>query len=267
MKGGGIIGILGGSLGTALLAKGMKSGGSALLGSLLQTAVGASGGKGSGKGAGGGKSGGVAESLLDAAVSGLSSGKGGGKGAGQGGRGGGSGKGASGRGSGAGSGKGRGKGGRQEDSPLSELLEKTMDALESRAAERREGRAERTTEAEGAVIEMTAAEQGEAEGVAMGSPAPEERPSADERREKALCRIDEATVSAIPGRVRLRHPAFCEPAVQALRSGLLAAGMDEAAFNAKTGSILLTYDAAAMGAPDFLEAVLPLGEFLLDWQG
>ena len=222
MKGGGILGILGGTLGAALLSKGMQAGGAAILGSVLKTAAGATLGKSGGRG---GK-GGLGESMLRSA---FVSGKG-------------RGKGTSGRGVEKGASRGSGQGAHAQDAPsLATLVEKTMEALASR-------------------------ETRPAEVFFEDKVRPIESESA-QRREQALRLLEEATVSAVPGRVRLRHPAFREPALQALRPALLAAGMSEAVFNAKTGSILLTYGADAFSGDELFAVLLPLGEFLLDWQG
>lgn len=70
------------------------------------------------------------------------------------------------------------------------------------------------------------------------------------------------------GRVRLRHPLFRETQEFDGLRRLLCEGtaIDDASFNAVTGSALLTYDPDRLSREDFLHQALPLGACLAQWE-
>lgn len=194
--------------------------------------------------------------LLQTISQGLGSGKGGGAGKGMGG-----GKGGALHGGmkGSGSGKG-GKGCRQTDPPsldglLTGLLQRQTTVGETVRAFLP---AASTHDAGSETIDVRA--------LPAGSPASTAVDSAD--MEAAMRALLGSIHHFSDGRVRLRHPLFRESGTFEALHRLLCegTGIQDATFNAVTGSALLTYDPGQMSRTEFLQQALPLGACLLEWE-
>lgn len=215
MKGGGILGGIGGLLGLGLLSKGAMRGGVSLLGSLASGLSGGRGGMGGGRG-----------------------GMGGGRGGMDGGR----------RGGGS-----CGRGGRGDDVALPELLQQAYHSLTSQP------KAQAVT----AGPATNALPEGQSREI-LDVSAVRAAPADTDQHKAALILLTSCLVSYLPGRARLRHQRIREESAwEGLRGDLLQAGFQEVTFNASTGSVLLTWDAAVWNKAAFLAAALPLGLLLL----
>lgn len=231
MKGGGILGGIGGLLGVGLLSRGAMRGGASLLGTLVS---GLSGGERGGMGGRG---------------SGMGGGMGGGRG-GQsslpGGMGGGCGRG--------GGGRRGGRGGMGDDNALGEVLQQALERLASLPR----ARAVAGSDASGTLPEGQSDTVIDVAAVAV--------PAADaERQQEVLALLTDCVASYVPGRARLRHEDLKDDAgFMELRRALLDAGFHDVEFKASTGSALLIWDAAAWDKAAFLAAAMPLGLYLLE---
>ena len=227
MKGGGILGGIGGLLGVGLLSKGAMRCGASLLGTLVSgLSDGGRGGMGGrGSGMGGGRGG----------QSSLPGGMGGGCGRGGGGR----------RG---------GRGGMGDDNALGAVLQQALERLASLPR----ARAVAGSDASGALPEGQSDTVIDVAAVAV--------PAADaEQQQEVLALLTDCVASYMPGRARLRHEDLKEDAgFMELRRALLDAGFHDVEFKASTGSALLTWDAEAWDKAEFLAAAMPLGVYLLE---
>lgn len=185
-------------------------------------------------------------------------------GAGGGGGGGGCGRGM-GKGMGGGSGKGmKGKGGGRGGMAGGQTDAPALDELLTRLLQRPATVDESLRPLLPATSAPVAGTTIDVEALPAAATAPVDRSELETAMRALLASIHHFT----DGRVRLRHPLFRETQEFDGLRRLLCEGtaIDDASFNAVTGSALLTYDPDRLSREDFLHQALPLGACLAQWE-
>lgn len=92
----------------------------------------------------------------------------------------------------------------------------------------------------------------------------ESRESGLDADRQALATLAGNIASFVDGRVRVRHAGLSSSEAASALQTLLAANGLAASFSPRGSSVLLTYDAKALGRKGFLLRALPLGRYLRD---
>ena len=156
-----------------------------------------------------------------------------------------------------GGGRGRMGGNSGTYTELSSVLEKALLHLSPKNTSLEGQNLEPTKLPEGEILDVKALE------VQASSKENANALALQERQKVALALLNQALVHFLPGRARLRHPAFRNEHLAAkLNHLLLDRGFKKVEYKTSTGSILLTWEDETLDQAAFLAAALPLGQYL-----